>query len=188
MDSRKTIVFLLFLLASLTAPAQKDFPASFVGHWKGELSWYRQGASAPRKFTMQLLVQPSDSADRYTWKIVYGDKGEDTRPYEMMAVDTATGHWVVDEKNGILLDQYFIGGKLYSAFSVGGTTIVNAYWRTGNGLAVEFASFPSKAVRTSGAGTEESPTVESYAVRSYQKGILTRVKPPQKLPLRKPKK
>jgi hypothetical protein len=54
-------------------------------------------------------------------------------------------------------------------------TIVNSYWREGAQLLVEFASFPSKSVRTSGAGTEESPTVESYHVRSYQKGILSRV-------------
>lgn len=183
----RSILFLLLLTVSLGATAQESFPASFTGHWQGEIGWWRPGATEPKKFKMQLLIQPTDSAGRYTWKIIYGEKGEDIRPYEMEAVDTATGHWVVDEKNGVLLDQYFIGGKLYSVFSVGGTTIVNSYWREGERLAVEFASYPFKAVRTSGAGTEESPTVESYAVRSYQKGILTRVKPPQKLPLRKPK-
>jgi hypothetical protein len=90
-------------------------------------------------------------------------------------VDPAKGHWMVDEQNGILLDQYWIGPKFYSVFSIGGMTIVNSYWREGAQLLVEFASFPSKSVRTSGAGTEESPTVESYHVRSYQKGILSRV-------------
>jgi hypothetical protein len=184
----KVLAVVLCLALSVAATAQARFPQDFMGHWQGELSWYRPGTAAPKKFTMQLLIQPADSAGRYTWKIIYGDKGEDTRPYELKAVDSATGHWVVDEKNGILLDQYLIGGKLFCAFSVGGTTIVNSYGRKGAELAVEFTSFPAKAVRTSGAGTEESPTVESYAVRSYQKGTLTRVKPQQKLPLRKPKK
>ena len=184
----RPILFLFLLAASFSVNAQKSFPASFVGHWQGELSWYRQGAREPKKFKMQLLIQPADSAGHYTWKIMYGDGGADIRPYELKAVDTATGHWVVDEKNGILLDEYFIGDKLYCVFNVGGMTIVNSYWREGDKLAVEFASFPSKAVRTTGAGTEESPTVESYAVRSYQKGILARVKPQQKVPLRKPKK
>lgn len=183
---RSILIFLLLAMA-FGANAQKGFPASFTGHWQGEIGWWRQGATGPKKFRMQLIIQPTDSAGHYTWKIIYGEKDEDIRPYEMKAVDTVTGHWVVDEKNGILLDQHFIGGKLYSVFSVGGTTIVNSYWREGDRLAVEFASYPSKAIRTSGAGTEESPTVESYGVRSYQKGILTRVKPPQKLPLRKPK-
>lgn len=169
------------------ATAQQGFPASFAGHWQGEVSWWRPGAAEPRKFTMQLLIEPVDTANYYTWKIVYGDKGEDTRPYELKPVNTDTGHWVVDEKNGILLDQYVIGGKLFCVFKVGGSTIVNSYGLEGDTLQVEFVSYPAKAVRTSGAGTEESPTVESYAVRSYQKGILTRVKPPQKLPLRKPK-
>jgi len=61
--------------------------------------------------------------------------------------------------------------------------IVNSYWRRGAQPVVEFASYPSKAVRSSGAGTGQSPTV-----RSYRKGILSRVEAWQNLPLRKPKK
>lgn len=173
----RPILFLLFLLFSLTAGAQPTFPGSFTGHWQGEIIWHRPGTPEPRKFKMQLLIAPVDTANHYTWKIIYGDKGEDTRPYELKPVDAQKGHWVVDEKNGILLDQYFIGGKLHSVFSVGGSTIVNSYWLEGENLHVEFVSYPAKAVRISGAGTEETPTVESYGVRSYQKGILTRVKP-----------
>ena len=137
---------------------------------------------------MQLIIQPTDTANQYTWKILYGEKGEDTRPYVLNVVDTTKGHWVVDEKNGILLDQYWIGSKLYSVFSLNGVTIVNSYWREGEHLMVEFASFPTKPVRRSGAGTDEVPTVESYPVRSYQKGILSRAEGLQKLPLRKPEK
>lgn len=171
----RAITLLLLLFLSYTSYCQKDFPSSFVGHWKGEIEWYRPGVDTAKKFKMQLIIQPTDSANRFTWKIVYGEKGEDTRPYRLKPVDPVKGHWMVDEQNGILLDQYWIGPKLYAVFSVGGTTIVNSYWREGARLLVEFASFPSKPVRTSGTGTEESPTVESYNVRSYQKGILSRV-------------
>ena len=171
----RTVVFLILVLLSYTSYSQKGFPDPFVGHWKGEIEWYRPGVDTAKKFKMQLIIQPADSANHYTWKIVYGERGEYTRPYMLKPVDPAKGHWMVDEQNGILLDQYWIGPKFYSVFSVGGMTIVNSYWREGAQLLVEFASFPSKSVRTSGAGTEESPTVESYHVRSYQKGILSRV-------------
>ena len=184
----KTIVTLLLLLIAYTSFAQKGLPEQFVGHWKGEIEWFRTGVDTARKFKMQLHIQPADTAGQYSWKIIYGDNGEDTRPYVLKAIDTANGHWVLDEKNGILLDQYWIGTKLYSVFSLSGVTIVNSYWREGERLMVEFASFPTKPVRTSGAGTEEVPAVESYPVRSYQKGILWREEAPQKLPLRKPKK
>jgi hypothetical protein len=184
----KVIAVLLFLIVSFSSVAQKSFPSQFVGHWQGEINWYRQGAARPKRNKMQVVIQPTDSANQYTWKIIYGEKEEDTRPYLIKLVDTASGRWVMDEQNGILLDQYWIGDKLYCVFGLSGVTIVNAYWREGEHLMVEFASYPSKSVRTSGEGTEESPTVESYAVRSYQKGILSRLKPAQNLPLRKPKK
>ena len=184
----KALILLAFLASSIYSFAQKDFPKQLAGHWQGQVEWYRQGKDTPQKVKMQLIIQPTDTANQYRWKIVYGDKGEDTRPYTLKAVDTAKGHWLVDEHNGILLDQYWIGNKLYAVFSIGAATIVNSYWREGEHLVAEFASFPTKPVRTSGTGTEESPTVESYAVRSYQKAILSRVEAPQKLPLRKPKK
>lgn len=184
----KILILLAFLASSLYSFGQKDFPRQFAGHWQGQVEWHRQGRDTPQKVTMQLIIGPTDTANQYSWKIVYGDGGEDTRLYTLKLVDTARGHWMVDEHNGILLDQYWIGNKLYAGFSVGGTTVVNSYWREGKHLVVEFASFPTKPVRTSGAGTEESPTVESYAVRSYQKAILSRVEAAQKLPLRKPKK
>ena len=184
----KAIIVLFFLLVSFSSRAQKDVPKQFAGHWRGEVEWHRQGRDTAQKFKMQLIIEPTDTANQYSWKIVYGEKGEDTRPYTLKAVDTARGHWLVDENNGILLDQYWIGNKFYSVFSLGATTIVNSYWREGEHLLVEFASYPTKPVRTSGAGTEELPTVESYSVRSYQKAILSRVEGPQKLPLRKPKK
>lgn len=121
---------------------------------------------------MQLVVLPADSAGTYTWQIVYGDKGQDNRPYVLKPVDTAKGHWVVDERNGIVLDQYFVANRFTSAFTVQNTTIVDSYWREGKNLIVEFHSLSAKAVNTTGNGTEESPTVMSYGVKGFQRAIL----------------
>ena len=169
----------------MKAALGKDVPEQFAGDWQGEIAWYKQGSKLPQKFKMQLKVQPADTAGQYTWQIIYGAKGEDNRPYILKGVDTAKGHWMIDEKNTILLDQYWIGHKFYSVFSVAPVMIVNSYWREGEKLMVEFVSFPLKPARVSGSGTEDAPTVESFDVRSYQKGILYRAKTPQKLPLRK---
>jgi len=54
---------------------------------------------------MELLIQPADSAGKYTWKIMYGEKGADTRSYTLKTVDAAKGRRVVDENNGIFPDQ-----------------------------------------------------------------------------------
>lgn len=166
---------LAFVLAFVAADAQEHpkFPDAFIGHWYGKLNWYPDGASTPRIVDMELHIQPAkDSVNQYTWHIIYGKQSEDSRPYLLKTVDTSKGHWVIDEVNGIILNQYWKGGKFSGAFTVGGTTILNSYWIENDALHLEFFSYPVKAIATTGNGTEESPKVDSYHIRSYQRGVL----------------
>ncbi|RYZ26359.1 MAG: hypothetical protein EOO10_15785 [Chitinophagaceae bacterium] len=155
---------------------QISFPQSFIGHWEGTLNWYQAGKKVPQKVKMQLIIRPADSSNTYTWQIIYGAKGEDNRPYILRPADTAKGHWQIDERNGIIIDQYFIGNRFTSAFTVQTTTIVDSYWREGEDLVAEFYGLTAKPVNTSGAGTEDSPKVDSYGTKSYQRAILKRIR------------
>ena len=83
---------------------------------------------------------------------------------------------MIDENNGIVLDQYWIGNKFCGAFTVMGNTIVNNYWMENDKLMVEFYGIGAKPIATTGKGTEESPAVDSYKIGSYQKAILQRTK------------
>ncbi len=172
----RTIFSCCFFISFLFASAQKPFPASFLGHWQGILYWYQTGKASPQKVTMQLIIQPADSSNTYTWQIIYGDKGQDNRPYTLKPVDTAKGHWQVDEHNGILIDQYFVGGRFTSTFTVQASTITDSYWRDGKTLIAEFYSITAKPVTTSGLGTDDSPKVDSYGTRSYQRAVMRKVK------------
>ncbi len=127
---------------------------------------------------MQLIILPAATANTFTWQLIYGEKGEDNRPYLLKPVDTAKGHWQVDEQNGIVLDQYLVGNRFTSAFTVQTTTIVDSYWREGRNLIAEFHSLTSKPVATTGQGTVESPKVDSYGVRGYQRAVLQKVAAP----------
>jgi hypothetical protein len=152
-----------------------SFPASFIGNWKGTLRWYKQGSKEPQKVMMELRVQPSkDSVGQFTWNLIYGSPSKDNRPYVLKPIDTAKGHWVIDEVNTIIIDQFWVGNTFSGAFSVGGVTIVNNYWREGDKLMVEFISYPTKPLTVTGKGTEEVPSVDSYEIRSYQKAVLVR--------------
>jgi hypothetical protein len=157
------------------------FPQDFVGRWKGQLQWLVNGKPA-QTFSMQLIIQPADSAMTYTWQIIYGDKGQDNRPYLLKPVDTAKGHWVVDERDGIMLDSYVHGSSIHGAFTVQGNTIVDNYTlESSNRMRVEFFSIRLGDKKTSGKGTEEVPSVDSYRIASYQTGVLIKVKEqPQK--------
>lgn len=174
---RLLFIFALSLVSTWLLQAQSisDFPKAWLGHWEGELNWYA-GTNAPKKVKMQLRIFPADTAGHYTWQLIYGDKAEDNRPYILKPIDASKGHWVIDERNSIVLDQFLIGQVFSGAFTVMGNTIVNNYQLEKDRLMVEFYSLPAKPIRQSGEGTQESPTVDSYSVRSYQKAILKRKK------------
>ncbi|MFZ4058248.1 MAG: hypothetical protein ACOYKE_08900 [Ferruginibacter sp.] len=172
----------LMLLAVIASAQQKDsttFPANFIGKWKGEMQWMGSGR-APQTFTMQLRIMPTDSLNQYTWQIVYGDANNadtanDNRPYILKPIDIAKGIWVVDERNGIVLDSYVHGNAIHGAFTVQDNTIVDNYTVEGNTMKVEFYSIKLSQPKTSGLGTDDSPTVSNYPIKSYQVGVLKRV-------------
>ena len=170
-----TAVFLFFLSGS-AASQTNDFPGGWVGNWKGEMHWFRTGKPEPQKVNMELRIQPGDSAGHYTWGIMYGPASEDNRPYILKPKDSATGHWVIDERNGIVLDQFWVGNTFCGAFTVQNNTIVNSYRMVNDQLVVEFFSVGARPLTISGNGTEDSPRVDSYRVGSYQKAILSRLK------------
>lgn len=153
----------------------QEFPSGFAGHWQGELQWFKAGSTVPQKVNMQLIIQKTDTPGTWHWQLVYGKQSVDSRPYLLRAIDSVKGHWVVDERNGILLDHYWIGNRLAGSFSVEGTTILNSFRREGDSLVVEFYSNGSGPVRTSG-GSNDIPAVNSFAAKAYQYAILKKRK------------
>lgn len=165
--------FLLSFFCSATMLfGQSSFPKDFIGHWEGELVWYRTGQARPQKTKMQLIIQPADTLGQYTWQIIYGEKNEDNRPYLMKPVDSAKGHWIVDERNGILLDQYWVGNRVTSTFKVQNITILDSYYREGKKLIAEFYSYSSTPIATTGGTDKETPPVDSYEIKSYQRAVM----------------
>ena len=169
---RMLILGVLLFAVIRTGAQEKEFPAGWAGHWKGELHWYRSGKAEPQKVNMELIIRSLDSAGVYTWQIIYGNAATDNRPYLLLPKDTAAGHYQIDERNGIVLDQFRTGNRFSGAFTVGATTILNSYHREGPDLVVEFYSLGAKPLNSSGAGTEESPKVDSYRLSGYQKAVL----------------
>ncbi len=167
-------ILAIVVLFSFSANAQtiRSFPKTWEGDWKGELQWFQTGMAEPRKINMELRIHPADSINTWTWQIIYGSATEDNRPYKLISKDSIGIHWVVDENNGIVLDQYWVANKLSGAFTVMNSTIINNYWIEGDKLYVEFYSISAKPITTTGKGTDESPSVDSYKVGSYQKAIL----------------
>jgi hypothetical protein len=171
----KKILVAFFCFAFISSRAQvKPFPAGFIGNWKGALEWITPGKPA-QLIPTQLKIQPADTAGQYTWTIIYGEEGKDYRPYLLKPVDTAAGHWVVDEIDGIVLDSYVHGNAIHGAFTLGESTLVDNYKVENGKLTVEFITFKLGDKKTTGKGTKDTPFVDSYRVTAYQSGVLNKV-------------
>jgi hypothetical protein len=152
---------------------QKTFPDSWTGNWTGELQWFKTGVPEPQKVNMELRIQPADS-NKYTWHLIYGSPAKDSRPYYLVPKDTAGIHWVVDENDGIILDQYWVGNKLCGVFTVMNSTIINKYWIEDDTMVIEFITIGAKPAATTGKGSGDIPFVDSYKVNGYQLARLKR--------------
>lgn len=168
------LVAVLLCNSSVLRAQQADFPAGWTGNWKGELCWWMGADSLPKKVKMELRIQPADTAGQFHWHLIYGEESGDSRPYLLKPVDISKGHWRIDEGNGIILDQFWVGNRLTGAFTVLNATIINTYQLDGDTLQVEFHNLSGKPIATTGKGDENIPFVDSYRVRSYQRASLLR--------------
>ena len=156
--------------------ATKKFPNYWYGHWIGKITWTTPKSDTPTLFTMQLIIKPTAIKNVITWQIQYGDSLLDVRPYTCKLIDSINKHWLIDENNGILIDLFIIGNSAFSCFNVQGNTISNNYQLQANGaMQVQFITSNTKAIRTSGLNTNNSPTVETFKIASFQVGTLLKI-------------
>lgn len=170
--------FLLGLLIVLVSTASaQSFPQSWQGTWRGTLQIHNAKGVAQ---TVPMAVEIAPTADSLRWRfaLIYGeDTAKGRRAYDLLIVDRAKGHYVTDENNGILLDDYFLDGRLLSQFTVQGTRLVSSFERRGDELIFEIISGKDTAVRTSGgqkAAGEDIPPVQSFPIGTWHRAVLRR--------------
>lgn len=156
------------------------FPNDWQGVWQG--SCKNTGPGGVQTYApveMRLTIQPKTgaAAGSWQWQIEYigGDSPDahQTRAYTLKPVDAAKGQWVIDEHNGILLDNFTVSGQLLlEQFSVGQTLLYGRHELVdARHLSVELTSFSLQAPRASGA---EPYPVKSFRLLSLQDCPLTR--------------
>ncbi len=171
------VFLLLFFSASqsmaFAQTGSRSFPESWTGKWKGTLNWY-QGPTQRPSVDMELHILPTDSVDQYSWRLIYGKQQKDNRPYILKPFDKSKGHWLIDELNSIVLDQFLIGDRFCGSFTVEGNTILNTYTLSGDSLVVEFYNAQEKAIAITGGRDTTIPKVKTYGIRSFQRATLKR--------------
>jgi hypothetical protein len=172
-----------------TRPA--SLPDGWIGTWQGDVQVVVPGDQVTGAFTMTLEItpaadQPAGGLPVYTWSITYqqGDQ-QQRRDYLLrLATDAAgavvPGHFVLDQKNGILVDQFLVGRMMQGHFIVnsgGLLQILHARYElvadeAGNpAMEMEIATYDGNESRRS---TVEQGGVESRRLVRVQKGVLER--------------
>jgi hypothetical protein len=175
------ILITLFLIYCQPTPvlcqSVEDFPQSWQGKWKGEMHIFSSGV-LQQKLPMQLHILPTDSANIFTYRIIYGiDTIAGDRPYLLKSIDKNKGWYVCDEQNSIKIESYLLGNNLTSAYEVQGTFIYDILEKRGETLIWRLFSGSNQAVSITGGtknGEEDIPPVKSYAIRVLQTAELKR--------------
>lgn len=162
------LITFLFISSILSA---QNFPKSYEGTWKGELNIYNSSNENPSmRVPMQLIIQPKNDSV-WSWEIHYLMDKPDIRRYELVH-DLKDGLWKIDEKNGIVLPQTFLNGRMKSVFSLENTMLIASYWLENDQMNFEITVTKISPEKTTGLRNEESPEVGIHSVSSYHKAIL----------------
>lgn len=158
------------LLSILGVTAQNDLQL-WKGNYVGELFIYKPDGTIAQKVSMELEVKPTADSAIWIWKTTYNHT--DIRDYVVLVKDATKGKYVLDEKNGILIDMRAFGNRLISCYDVEGYLIYDSHTLAGNEIIFELSSSSSDQNHTSG-GKDDIPVVKSMPQVTYQKAVLKR--------------
>ncbi len=149
-----------------------NFPQDWEGKWEGILVITKPTGDTTQ-IPMQLHILKHDTSAGWDWKIIYGPEDSGTRPYELYVKNKEEGHYVIDEKNSILLDAFYIGDTFYSRFQVSNSFIFTSTKLVGELLEYEITSGGGSHISFSGS-KGNIPVVKSFGVAVQQKAMLRR--------------
>ena len=174
---RKKFLFtitVVFIFGVQNLVGQVSFPNSWQGNYKGELEIF--GVESVRMRVLMKLAIAKKKDTVYQWKISYEFKGkEDIRDYELKIVDVLKGHYLIDEKNSIIIDSYYKNDIFTSFFEVMNSYIISSYTKENEDIVFEIISGDGNKTTSSGNKNvegEEIPEVISYLVNGRQKAVL----------------
>ena len=148
-------------------------PSAWEGTWKGVCQLDRTDGTRC-EFAMELRIASPDSAGIRSWRIVYQDGlWRQEREHSLEPVLEDASHLVLDQGNGVQVDQYLVGDVLHAQQQLPGALIASRFELCEAGIEVEMVAYRVADARSS-ASHGKSMRVRSFGVRSVQRGRLVR--------------
>lgn len=149
---------------------------AWLGTFEGELQIF-SGEQLMQEIEMKLIHEELPGKNEWRWAIQYGNGDDAIRDYTLKKGDQGKNHFLIDEHNSILIDQYLFDNKFISWYDVSGSLILVVYTLEEDVLIFEVIAGSSDAGKMTGGETvddEEIPEVISFPVNVYQKAMLKR--------------
>ena len=169
------LIALALALVPMDTPASAGLPAEWHGRWTGTLTITPVDGKV-QETPMEMTIEPIKDSKNVRWQIIYGEgKKAPVRDYELQP-QVRANHFLIDEKNGILIDAWLTGGVLHSQFEVGDSLIAVRYERTGDVLRFSLTATGTKQPRESKLTGKDDFNVKAYKVQSFHVAELRRAK------------
>ncbi len=154
-------------------------PSEMTGVYEGKVKIYRQNV-LQEEVAMKLEID-QDSIERgISWVMTYGEGEEKSvRPYSVRTINAASGHFEMDEHNGIVLHMQKVLDQYYSYFHVENSLLEAVYtFQDGNTIVFEIKMYHIDVNHTTGDNDFEGdriPAVKSFPLQVYQRAVLKAV-------------
>ncbi|MBW4676486.1 MAG: hypothetical protein KME52_21475 [Desmonostoc geniculatum HA4340-LM1] len=169
------LIFITVSIIPTAALSSNSFPQNWQGTWSGimrDRTVQRKSQTVP----MTLRIKPlSQDPMRYTWQITYGTGAKKlVRNYELVAKNQSAGHFAIDEKDGTLIDAWWLGDEFYSQFRVENRLLSTQYQLQNNRLHYELVVY--QPLTPQAQVSQQKASFESYRLLSVQSAELSPVK------------
>ncbi|WP_432411639.1 hypothetical protein [Rasiella sp. SM2506] len=170
-------ILLLAVLFSISAVSQEklvQFPDDFFGIYTGMLQISSDKGNQILPMEFQLLA--TDTAGKYTYTLVYGEgETKQIRYYSLLEKNKATGAYVVDENNGIILDDKVQDNRMYAVFEVNDTLLTTFITFEADHMIFEIIATSKNDKRVTYTEDEDKIEVISYPISTIQRAVLKKL-------------
>lgn len=161
------------MVSNLVLAAPHD---QWVGKWNGNCTITPE-YDGIKQLKSSLEVKIQDKG--LSWLLIYDYNGAiptEVRNYELKIEDEKAGHYVIDEKNGLLLDAYLNNGVLFSPFTINGLLITARYEFKKSTMTLEMPSYGVTPHRTTCLKGNSDLCAVSLPLHRVQTCKMTKIK------------
>lgn len=188
----KKIIFLITLICMSSCMGQEkktkrvsedEFPNvkqnilnDFVGLYKGNLNVSNYTGSL-QNIPMEIQLKKTATEGEFSYEIMYLiNNKKDIRKYMIKTIDLERGHYVIDQRNGLVLQGNLIHNTIFSTFEMN-NNIMNSklQFKNEGKIAFEIVVVTKQNGYDTGGKEKSGPAAKSYTTTIVQRALLTRV-------------